>query len=177
MASNPTPDPKVLSESAWQSYRAAEYAAAAQTFDQAAAAYAAQGDALTAAEMKNNQSVALLRGKQPAAAFEAARGTETLFAGAGDPRRQGMALANQASALEALHKFNDAIDAYTRAGEALKQAGDDELRLQVMQLLAALYLRRFKLIDAVIALQSGMAGIKNPTPRQRFMKKILFIRL
>jgi hypothetical protein len=46
-----------------------------------------------------------------------------------------------------------------------------------MQLLAALYLRRFKFIDAVIALQSGLAGVKNPTPRQRLMKKILFIRL
>ena len=46
-----------------------------------------------------------------------------------------------------------------------------------MQLLSMLYLRRFKFYEAVIALQSGLAGVKNPTPKQRFMKKILFVRL
>jgi len=46
-----------------------------------------------------------------------------------------------------------------------------------MQLLASLYMGRFKFIDAVVALQSGLAGVKNPTPKQRFMKKLLFIRL
>jgi hypothetical protein len=172
----PNPSPKELSENAWQAYRAGDYPAAARLFAETAAAYAGQGEALIAAEMKNNQSVALLRDRQAAAALEAARGTDALFAGAGDFRRQGMALANQASALEALKKFKDAIPGYTRAGEALEKAGEDELRLQVMQLLAALYLRRFKLIDAVIALQSGLAGVKNPTARQRLMKKILFMR-
>jgi len=172
---NATSSPKELSENAWQAYRAGDYPAAARLFAEAAAAYTAQGEALTAAEMKNNQSVALLRDKQAAAALEAAQGTDALFAEAGDFRRQGMALANLASAQEALKKFKEAIPGYTRAGEALEKAGEDELRLQVMQLLAALYLRRFKFIDSVIALQSGLAGIKNPTPRQRLMKKILFI--
>ena len=129
------------------------------------------------AEMKNNQSVALLRNKQAQAALEAAQGTDEVFAEAGDTRRQGMALANQASALEALKRFKEAIDFYTRAGEALEKAGEMDLRLEVMQLLSALYLRRFKLFDAIIALQSGLAAVKNPTPKQRFMKKLLFFRL
>jgi hypothetical protein len=46
-----------------------------------------------------------------------------------------------------------------------------------MQLLSALYLRRWKFLDAVITLQSGLAGVKNPTPKQRLMKKFLFFRL
>ena len=174
MTSNPSPND--LSENAWQAYRAGDYPGAARLFAEAASAFAGGGEALTAAEMKNNQSVALLRDRQAAAALEAAQGTDVLFAEAGDFRRQGMALANQASAQEALKQFKDAIPAYTRAGEALEKAGEQGLRLQVMQLLAALYLRRFKFFDAVIALQSGLAGVKNPTPRQRLMKKILFIR-
>jgi tetratricopeptide (TPR) repeat protein len=169
--------PQDISERAWQAYRSRDYAAAAGTFAEAASAYAARGDVLDSAEMKNNQSVALLRAKQAKAALEAAGGTEAVFAGAGDSRREGIALANQASALQALRQFGDAMRFYTRAGEALEKAGEDVLRLQVMQLLATLYLSRFKFFDAIIALQSGLAGVKNPTPRQRLMKKFLFIRL
>ncbi len=132
---------------------------------------------LMCAEMKNNQSVALLRGKQARAALEAAQGTDLIFAQGGDLRRQGMALANQASALEALKRFPEAIDRYTQAGKSLESAGEDELQIQVRQLLSALYLRRFKLFDAIISLQAGLAAVKNPTPKQRFMKKLLFFHL
>jgi hypothetical protein len=100
-----------------------------------------------------------------------------VFAEAGDHRRQGIALANQASALEALKRNKEAMDLYVRAGTALELAGETDFYLEVMQLLSALYLRRFKLFDAIIALQSGLASVKNPTPKQRFMKKLLFFRL
>jgi tetratricopeptide (TPR) repeat protein len=166
-----------MAERAKLTYQSGDFTAAFQAFAEAAAAYADAGDAVLSAEMKNNQSVALLRDKQAQAALDAARGTETVFAQAGDTRRQGMALANQASALEALKRFKEAIDFYTRAGEALEKAGELDLHLEVMQLLSALYLRRFKLFDAIIALQSGLAPIKNPTPKQRLMKKLLFFRL
>ncbi len=62
-------------------------------------------------------------------------------------------------------------------GDALEKANEGDLRAEVMQLLAMLYLRHFKIYDAVITLQSGLAGVKNPTARQRLMKKILFVRL
>lgn len=173
----PQAPPPALAEQAKRIYEAGNLAAAALAFADAAAAYAAAGDGLMAAEMKNNQSVALLRAKQPQAALEAAAGTEAAFAQAGDFRRLGMAHANQASALEALKRFKDAIAAYEKAGGSLEKAGEDQLRVQVMQLLSALYLRRWQFLNAVIALQSGLAGVKNPTPKQRLMKKVLFIRL
>ena len=164
-------------EQAKQTYVAGDYQSAAQAFAEASKSFASEGNVLMSAEMKNNQSVALLRDKQVKAALEAAQGTDEVFAKAGDMRRQGMALANQASALEALKRFKEAIDFYIRAGEALEKAGEVDMRVEVMQLLSALYLRRFKLYDAIIALQSGLVAVKNPTPKQRFMKKILFFRL
>jgi tetratricopeptide (TPR) repeat protein len=169
--------PGELAENAKQSYQAGDLTAAIYGFAAAAAAYAGKGDAAMAAEMKNNQSVAMLRDKQPQAALDAAWGTEAVFMEAGDARCEGIALANQASALEALKRHKESIDYYSRAGTALEKAGEFDFRLEVMQLLAALHLRRFKIFDAIIALQSGLAGIKNPTPRQRFMKKLLFFRL
>jgi hypothetical protein len=169
--------PQEIAEQAKQSYQIADYTSAAQTFAMAASAYAETGDGLMAAEMKNNQSVALLRAKQPQAALKAVQDTDVVFAGAGDFRREGMALANQASALEALKRFKDAIDSYKKASDALEKAGEGDLRAEVMQLLSTLYLHRYKFIDAVTALQSGMVGIKNPTRKQRLLKKLLFIRL
>jgi tetratricopeptide (TPR) repeat protein len=169
--------PLEIAKLAKQFYEAGDYPGAIEGYAKAAAFYAEAGNPLLAAEMKNNQCVALLRDKQPQAALEASQGTDLVFSETGDDRRQGMALANQASALEALKRHKEAIDYYSRAGEALKKAGEIEFRLEVMQLLAALYLRRLKLYDAIITLQSGLIELKNPTPKQRFMKKLLFFRL
>ena len=169
--------PQEIADQAKRTYQAGDYPAAIQAFAEAASAYADAGEMLMCAEMKNNQSVVLLRDKQVQTALETVQGTDVVFAEAGDTRRQGMALTNQASALEALKRFKEAIDFYTRAGDALEKAGEIDLRLEVMQLLSALYLRRFKFFDAIIALQSGLGAVKNPTPKQRFMKKLLFFRL
>jgi tetratricopeptide (TPR) repeat protein len=172
-----TLSPGEMAENAKRSYQAGDLPAAITGFAAAAAAYTGRGDTVMAAEMKNNLSVAMLRDKQPQAALDAAWGTEGVFIESGDTRREGIALANQASALQALKRHKESSDYYSRAGAALEKAGEADFRLEVMQLLAALHLRRLKIFDAIIALQSGLAGIKNPTPRQRFMKKLLFFRL
>ena len=169
--------PQKIADQAQQTYRTGDFVAAAQAFAEAASAYSASSDPLMAAEMMNNRSVALLRAGQEQAALEAAQGTDELFASAGDFRRQGIALANQASALSALKQFKEAISRYKLSAEALEKADEGDMRADVMQLLSTLYLRRFKFYDAIITLQSGLAGAKNLTARQRFMKKILFIRL
>lgn len=169
--------PQEIAEQARQIYQAGDNLQAAQVFAEAASAYAISGDVPMSAEMKNNQSVALLVSGQAQAALEAVEGTETIFAGLKDFRRQGMALANQASALEALKRKKDAIEYYKRAADALEQANEGDMRAEVMQLLAMHYLRNFKLYDAVITLQSGLAGVRNPTLKQRLMKKLLFVRL
>jgi tetratricopeptide (TPR) repeat protein len=170
-------DPQALVEKARQIYATNDFTAAAAAYAEAATALVSAGDPLTAAEMKNNQCVALLRLGQAQAALQAVEGTAELFNSAGDFRRLGIAHANRASVLEALKRRADAIDEYNRAGEALEKAGEDQMRVQVMQLLSGLYLRRGKLLNAVIALQSGLAGVKDPTPKQRLMKKLLFFRL
>jgi tetratricopeptide (TPR) repeat protein len=167
-----------ISANAQRLYQAGNYAAAAKAFEEAAEVAAQDlGDELASAEMKNNQSVALLRAKQAQAALEATLGTEGIFAKANDLRREGMALGNQASALEALGRRKEAVQGYQRAAAILERAGEGDLRAEIMQLLAVHYLRRAKFIDAVITLQSGLAGVKNPTAKQRLMKKFLFIRL
>jgi tetratricopeptide (TPR) repeat protein len=171
------PSPQEVADHAKQTYQTGDYLQAAQAFAEAASAYASTEDAAVSAEMKNNQSVALLLAGEAKAALEAVEGTEKIFAVSKDFRRQGMALANQASALEALKRTKDAIAYYKSAGDALEKANEGDLRADVMQLLSMLYLRHFRPYDAIITLQSGLAGVKNPTLKQRLMKKILFVRL
>jgi tetratricopeptide (TPR) repeat protein len=171
------PNSQELKDKAQGIYQTGDYPSAALAFADASTSYAGEGDLLMAAEMKNNESVAHLRAKQPQDAYEAARGTDIVFAEAGDIRRQGIALTNQASAHQALKQFKEAVDMYTRAGDAFEKAGEIDMRVEVMQLLSVLYLQRLRLFDAIIALQSGLIAVKNPTSRQRFMKKLLFIKL
>jgi tetratricopeptide (TPR) repeat protein len=173
---NPSSPEKIL-DSAKLLYQEGDYAAATTAFKEAEKAYLQSGDALMAAEMQNNQSVALLRAKDPDAALRAVKGSESVFAKAGEFRREGMALANIASALQALKRSKEAIDYYVKAGDALQRADEGEMRAEVMQLLSMLYLKHFKFYEAILALQAGLSGLKNPTPRQRFMKKILFFHL
>jgi tetratricopeptide (TPR) repeat protein len=170
-------DPQALAEKAKQIYEMGDMEAAIQAYRDAAAAFLSVGDQLMAAEMKNNLSVSLLRVGQAQSALEAVDGTDVVFAAAGDDRRLGIAHANRASAYESLKRHKDAIEEYEKAGKSLEKAGEDQMRAQVMQLLSALYLRRWKLLNAVIALQSGLTGVKDPTPKQRLMKKVLFFRL
>jgi len=91
-----------FAEKGKQEYELGNYLAAADLFSQAAQVYASMQDELNAAEMKNNQSVALLQGGNAKEALQATEGTEDIFQKAGDTKRQGIAVSNRAAALEAL---------------------------------------------------------------------------
>jgi len=85
---------------------------AGQEFDQAASAYAGAGDALMAAEMKNNQSVALLLSGECAGCPGCDRRPPKRYLPIlGIPGVKGMSLANQASALQA-QRLKDSMECY-----------------------------------------------------------------
>ena len=168
-----TLSPVELSESGSGAYQAGKYAEAAEYFGAAAQAYTAQGDALNAAEMHNNQSVALLQAGDAQQALVSAKGTESTFEAAGDVRLQAMAIGNVAAALDALGKFEAAEAAYQRSADLLSQIGEDKLRANVMQSLSQLQLRTGRQLEALATMQSGVDHIKRPSLRQRLLKKLL----
>jgi tetratricopeptide (TPR) repeat protein len=165
-----------LVERARELYQQGDFLSAAQVYDEAAQVYASRGDPLLAAEMRNDQCVSLLRAGSLEQALEAVTGTEDVFTVAKDFRRLGVAYANRGSVLEAMKRRGEAIEAYISSGENLEKADEDQMRLQVLQLLSVLYLRSGKIFNAVMTLQSGLAGVRNPTAKQKLMKKLLFIR-
>jgi len=170
-------DPKSLSEKAEAAYQEGDFENAARLYGAAASAFESQGDASVAAEMKNNQSVAYLQMGDAQLAYQSAAGTSEVFAAAADTRRQGIALANEATALQALKRIDLALEKYLQSAEAFKQTGEDQLRASILQAVAWIMLRRGKIFEALGYLRAGMMDLKNPTLKQKIMRGLLRLRL
>ena len=170
-----TLSPQQLADEGNRAYRAGNLTEAVAAFEQAAHAYQAAGDTLTAAEMSNNAGVALLKGGDAAASLAACEGTDQVFASAGDIRRQGMALANQASALEALGRLPDALERFELASELLKQAGEKDYRAYVLSSISSIQLRTGKQLQALASMDSALENKEKLSWRERLLKKLLRI--
>jgi tetratricopeptide (TPR) repeat protein len=169
--------PQQLADEGKSAFQKGQYESAANSFTAAAEGFSAAGKPLDSTEMKNNQSVALLKAGNAQGAFEAVTGTEAVFQAAGDTRRQGFAAGNEASALEALGRLDEAARKYQHSADLLNEVGEDQMRAHVLESLSALQIKQGKTMDAVYTMQSGAAGVKNPTLKQRISKSLLNFRL
>ena len=167
--------PTLFEESAKDLYQTGKFQQAADGFSQAAALYLEKGEPLLAAEMRNNQSVALLKAKKPSLALEAVMGTDLVFQEAGDLLKQGMALANQATALQEMGEKEKAIDDFNRAAEIFKQCDEKEMYLQTKQSVSALKMKTRNVIGALFSMQEGLDELEKPNLRQRLLRSLLKI--
>jgi tetratricopeptide (TPR) repeat protein len=164
-----------LVEKSKKEYEQGNYLAAADLFSRAAQAYTAAQDELNAAEMKNNQSVALLQGGRAKEALQATEGTEDIFQRAGDLKRQGIAVSNRAAALEGLKKWNEALQEYDRAASLFEQVGEGDMHSTVRKAAANLNLKRGHLTDSQMDVFDSLRLVEKPSLAQRIMK--FFIRI
>ena len=169
------PNTIMLAENGKREYEKGNYSAAADLFSQAAQAYAAMQDALNAAEMKNNQSVALLQAGKAKEALSATDGTEKIFENAGDLKRQGIAVGNRAAALEGLKKWNEALAEYERAATLFEQAGAGDMHSIVRKAAANLNLKRGRFTDSQLDVYDSLRLVEKPTLTQRIMKFLIRI--
>jgi tetratricopeptide (TPR) repeat protein len=158
-------------------YEKGNYSIAADLFSQAAQAYASAQDELNAAEMKNNQSVALLQAGKAKDALQATEGTEEIFENAGDLRRQAVAIGNRAAALEGLKKWKDALAEYDRAASLFEQAGAGDMHSVVRKAAANLNLKRGRFTDSQLDVYDSLRLVEQPTLTQRIMKFLIRIGL
>jgi tetratricopeptide (TPR) repeat protein len=168
-----TPSTGKMIEQARSAYEAEDFDEAAKWYERVASEYALQDDLINAAEMQNNRSVSLLRSGKSQEAYLASKGTEIVFAAAGDAHRQAMALGNQASALEAMKRDSEAIQLYQESNELLKKLNEPDLRIYVLQSLSGLYLRKRKFFEAMAAMQSALDLKQHLSIRERILKKLL----
>ena len=167
--------PISLADKGKQEYAKGTYVLAAEMFSQAAQAYAAAKDELNAAEMKNNQSVALLQAGKAREALQVTDGTEQIFQQAGDLKRQGIAVGNRAAALEGLKKWQEALAEYDRAASLLEQAGEGDMHSVVRKAAANLNLKLGRVTDSQMDVLDSLRLTEKPSLTQRIMKFLLRI--
>ncbi len=158
-----------------EEYGKANYKAAAGLFAQAAQAYASGKDELNAAEMKNNESVALLQAGDAKGALQATDGTEEVFQKAGDIKRQGIAVSNRAAALEELKKWKEALVEYDRAAALFEEAGEGDMHSIVRKSAANINLKHLNVYDTQMDVFDSLRLVEKPTLTQRFMKFLMRI--
>ena len=166
-------DAQTLAEQGKQEYAKGAFGAAAGLFSQAAQAYENVQDQLNAAEMKNNQSVALLKAGKAEAALQATDGTEEIFQKAGDLKRQGIAVANRAAALEGLKKLNEAMGEYNRAADIFEAAGEGDMHSIVRKATAEIFLKRGYIGNTQMDVLDSLRLVEKPTFTQKILKLLM----
>jgi tetratricopeptide (TPR) repeat protein len=170
-------NPITLAEDGKQKYEKGQFLAAADLFLQAAQAYKSAQDALNAAEMMNNQSVALLQAGKAREALQATQGTEEIFQKAGDVKRQGIAVSNRAAALEGLKRWKEALSEYERAASLFEQIGEGDMHSMVRKAAANVNLKRGHLTDSQMDVYDSLRLVEKPTFSQRILKFLMRIGL
>jgi len=168
-----TLEPAQLADQGKKAFANRNFDEAAELFQQAADGFTAGRAGFMAAEMMNNKSVALLQAGKPQDALLAAQDTDKLFAGANDIKRQGMALGNQAAALEGLKRYDDAIAAYERSAELFAQAGEGDLRSMVMKSAAGIKLKTGKISESAFKMMGSLDVKESPSIFERILKFFL----
>ncbi|HEX8992161.1 MAG TPA: hypothetical protein VF784_10840, partial [Anaerolineales bacterium] len=102
-------------------------------------------------------------------------GTEQVFAGGGDLKREAMAIGNQAAALEALKRWDEALVAYDRSAQLFSEAGEGDLRAMVLKSAAAIKLRRGKVADSAFKMIGSLDAKDKPSLFERLLRSVLRI--
>ena len=165
--------PATLAEEGKKEYGQQNYLAAAERFAQAAQAYTLMKDELNAAEMKNNQSVALLQAGKAKEALQATDGTEEIFQKAKDLKRQGIAVSNRAAALEGMKQWKEALAEYDRAASLFEQIGEGDMHSIVRKAAANINLKRGRIAESQMDVYDSLRLVEKPTLTQRFMKFLI----
>lgn len=166
-------EPHQLAEEGKRSFAAGRYAEAARFFEEASRGYTIGRDGLHAAEMDNNRSVAFLKDNKPQQALDATQGTDKIFESHFDATKQAMALGNQAAALDALKRYDEALPLYERAAELFAQTGEGDMRSMILKSIAAIRVKQGKLNAAGMEMLGSLGAVQKPTLLQRFLKFLL----
>ena len=162
-------------DKAKQAFQQGEFKSAIKGFETAQEFFQKENDLLNAAEMANNLSVALLQIGKKKQALEAVRGTADLFESHDDPKRQALALGNEAAALEALKHFDAAVPLCEKSGQILKEIGENELAAHVLKSLSLMQVRKGKQIEGILAMHQSLNAEEKLTLWQRFYRWLLEI--
>jgi hypothetical protein len=68
---------------------------------------------------------------------------------------------------------NEALTAYEKSAELLKEAGEFELRAYVLQAISSLQLQKGQYLEAYAKMLDGVMGLDKPNLKQRLLKSLM----
>lgn len=168
-----TSDVESLKQQAIKDYNQRKYDAALEGFQSCLNLYRERGDELLAAEMCNNISVTLLGKKAAQEAYDIVKGTDEVFLRIGDKKRQGMALANTAAALEALGRKEEALALYEQTLDIFKEIGEKGLRVNVLRRVSDLQFKTKRGFQAIASMEAAYDQGEKPSIKDSIFKTTL----
>jgi tetratricopeptide (TPR) repeat protein len=162
--------PEELSTQGKKAYKRGKFVEAAELFEQAAKAFS--DNPLAAAEEWNNCSVALLMGKDPQKAYDCIAGTDKVFAEHNEIVKQGMALANTSAALQALKRYEEALELAEKASDLLKGKNEEGLRSPLLKQIAELQFKTGKQFQAGASLDAALATKPNANLKDKAISQL-----
>jgi tetratricopeptide (TPR) repeat protein len=163
----------LLKEQALAHFRAERLNEAAAGFEQAAQAFAAEGDPGAAAEMRNNVAVVRLAQKDWPGALAALEGTPAVFRALGDKLREAQAWSNRAAALDGAGDLDQAAGLYQQAIDQFGALGERENRAACLKALSALQIKQGKQFQALASMQAGLNTAPKLNVREKTLKGLL----
>jgi tetratricopeptide (TPR) repeat protein len=167
------PSPSDLKALGLAAFREEKLDEAASCFAQAAEDFAAQGQPLEAAEVRNNLAVVRLAQKDWPAALAALEGTPETFAAASDRLRQAQALSNQANAREGNSDLERAAELYVQAIDLFTQLGEKENRAACWKALSGLQIKQDNKLQALASMQAGLNLTPKLSAREKTLKSLI----
>lgn len=125
-----------------------------------------------AAEMKNNASVAYLMLGDHQKAYQLAKDTHLIFEQANDDKNCGLALGNQASALEHLGEKKSALALYQKSIPYLEKAGEKESKAYILKRISSLQIQQGNQLEALGNMTAALNNIEELTWSEKFLKKL-----
>jgi tetratricopeptide (TPR) repeat protein len=153
-------------------FKRKKYLEAARLFEIIANSFQEISEESKTAEMKNNASVAYLLADDPQKSFDLAQDTHLIFEKSQDWKNYGLALGNQASALENLGKKDQALEYYEIAAEKLKISGEKESRAYVLKRISALQIQRGEQLEALGSMTAALHNLPKLSRREKILKKL-----
>ncbi len=147
---------ETIRQQAVKDYNKRKFDAALDGFNTCLVFYENAGDELLAAEMRNNISVTLLGRKEAREAYDIVKGTDEIFASHGDRRRQAMAMANTAAALEALGQKEEALALYEQTLDIFKEIGEKSMRANILRRISDLQIKTKRGYQAIASMEAAL---------------------
>ena len=157
-------------------YQQKRYDDAAGTFQQARAAYEADGQADMAAEMRVTLGLVLRAQGKTQAALDEMGEAYLVFEGIADQKRQAIVLGNMGAAYKALGDKEQAWLCYRDAADTFNEIGEQGMYGETLLAMADLQMSERKVTAAAATYEAGLSEIGELSASQKVIKNLISLR-